>query len=126
MHFIDTNVLLRFLTPADSFYSQIRQALIALRTKGEQLCTTSQNIAEFWSVYTRPSDLVLKPAQIKRVYRHRQQVEETFRLLKQEFDWGERAQSEGADGAPAFGIDGAMIDPTSGTDSRADRLCFQT
>jgi putative transposase len=30
----------------------------------------------------------LKPAQIKRVYRHRQQVEETFRLLKQEFGWG--------------------------------------
>ena len=30
----------------------------------------------------------LKPAQIKRVYRNRQQVEEAFRLLKQEFGWG--------------------------------------
>lgn len=55
MHFIDTNVLLRFLTPGDFFYPQIRQALISLRTKGEQLCTTSQNIAEFWNVCTRPS-----------------------------------------------------------------------
>lgn len=38
--------------------------------------------------YWVTNDLALKPAQIKRVYRHRQQVEETFRLLKQEFGWG--------------------------------------
>ena len=30
----------------------------------------------------------LSPAQIKRQYRNWQQVEETFRLLKQEFGWG--------------------------------------
>ena len=29
-----------------------------------------------------------RPAQIKRQYRQRQQIEETFRLLKQEFGWG--------------------------------------
>jgi len=55
MHFIDTNVLLRFLTSGDPFYLKIRQALITLKTKGEQLCTSSQNIAEFWNVCTRPS-----------------------------------------------------------------------
>jgi hypothetical protein len=33
-------------------------------------------------------DLSLSPAQIKRVYRNRQQIEETFKLLKQEFGWG--------------------------------------
>jgi predicted nucleic acid-binding protein len=54
MHFIDTNVLLRFLTPGDPFYPMIRQALIGLRTKGERLCTSPQNIAEFWNVCTRP------------------------------------------------------------------------
>lgn len=32
--------------------------------------------------------LELKPAQIKRQYHLRQQIEETFRLLKQEFGWG--------------------------------------
>ena len=37
--------------------------------------------------YFVTNDLGLKPAQIKRAYRHRQQVEETFRLLKQEFGW---------------------------------------
>lgn len=38
--------------------------------------------------YWVTNDLGLNPAQIKRVYRRRQQIEETFRLLKQEFGWG--------------------------------------
>jgi hypothetical protein len=38
--------------------------------------------------YWVTNDLELKPAQIKRIYRKRQQIEETFRLLKQEFGWG--------------------------------------
>jgi len=38
--------------------------------------------------YWVTNDRALSPAQIKRQYRHRQQVEETFRLLKQEFGWG--------------------------------------
>jgi hypothetical protein len=38
--------------------------------------------------YWVTNDPALSPAQIKRQYRHRQQVEETFRLLKQEFGWG--------------------------------------
>jgi transposase len=38
--------------------------------------------------YWVTNDTALSPAQIKRVYRVRQQVEETFRLLKQEFGWG--------------------------------------
>jgi putative transposase len=38
--------------------------------------------------YFVTNDLSLSPARIKRVYRNRQQIEETFRLLKQEFGWG--------------------------------------
>jgi len=38
--------------------------------------------------YWVTNDLSIGPAQIKRVYRNRQQIEETFRLLKQEFGWG--------------------------------------
>ena len=34
------------------------------------------------------NDLEIKPAQVKQHYRVRQQIEETFRLLKQEFGWG--------------------------------------
>lgn len=38
--------------------------------------------------YYLTNDLSLSSAQVKRVYRMRQQVEEVFRLLKQEFGWG--------------------------------------
>lgn len=38
--------------------------------------------------YWVTNDLSLSPSQIKREYRKRQQIEETFRLLKQEFGWG--------------------------------------
>jgi hypothetical protein len=38
--------------------------------------------------YWVTNDLKLNPSQIKRQYRNRQQIEETFRLLKQEFGWG--------------------------------------
>lgn len=38
--------------------------------------------------YWVTNDLELSPSQSKRVYGRRQQVEETFRLLKQEFGWG--------------------------------------
>jgi hypothetical protein len=34
------------------------------------------------------NDLTLKPAQIKRAYGKRQQVEEAYRLLKQGVGWG--------------------------------------
>ena len=38
--------------------------------------------------YFVANDLELSPAKIKRQYRKRQQIEEVFRLLKQEFGWG--------------------------------------
>jgi putative transposase len=34
------------------------------------------------------NDLKIKPAEVKQHYRRRQQIEETIRLLKQEFGWG--------------------------------------
>jgi hypothetical protein len=38
--------------------------------------------------YWGTNDLTLTPCWVKAHYSHRQQIEETFRLLKQEFDWG--------------------------------------
>lgn len=38
--------------------------------------------------YFVTNDVQLQPAQVKAVYRTRQQIEEVFRLLKQEFGWG--------------------------------------
>lgn len=38
--------------------------------------------------YWGTNDLTLTPRAVKAQYSHRQQIEETFRLLKQEFGWG--------------------------------------
>jgi putative transposase len=38
--------------------------------------------------YWGTNDLTLTPREVKGQYSHRQQIEETFRLLKQEFGWG--------------------------------------
>ena len=55
MYLADTNILLRFLLRNDPAYSAIRQAVRTLKARGEQIVTTSQNMAEFWNVCTRPS-----------------------------------------------------------------------
>ena len=55
MYLADTNILLRFLLRNDPAYPTIRQAIRILKTRREHLVTTSQNIAEFWNVCTRPT-----------------------------------------------------------------------
>jgi hypothetical protein len=39
--------------------------------------------------YWGTNDPTLTPREVKAHYSHRQQIEETFRLLKQEFGWGD-------------------------------------
>lgn len=50
--------------------------------------------------YFVTNDVELSAAEVKAHYRHRQQIEETFRLLKQEFGWGgasaQKAQAQRA------------------------------
>jgi predicted nucleic acid-binding protein len=55
MYLADTNILLRFLLRNDPAYPAIRQAVRTLKSRGEQIVTTSQNMAEFWNVCTRPT-----------------------------------------------------------------------
>jgi predicted nucleic acid-binding protein len=55
MYLVDTNILIRFLLRGDPAYPHIRQAVRVLKARREQLVTTSQNIAEFWNVCTRPT-----------------------------------------------------------------------
>src|SRR5215831_4511703 len=54
-HLADTNILLRVSQRQDPNYDAIRKALHALRTSGAALHFTSQNLAEFWNVCTRPA-----------------------------------------------------------------------
>ncbi|MDX6288577.1 MAG: hypothetical protein QOH42_376 [Blastocatellia bacterium] len=57
MYLADTNILIRFLLRNDPAYPAIRQAVRTLKTRGEQIITTPQNMAEFWNVCTRPMTL---------------------------------------------------------------------
>src|SRR5262245_12235573 len=52
---VDTNILLRLRQAADPDYPTIRTALRLLRARGHDLVTTTQNLAEFWNVSTRPA-----------------------------------------------------------------------
>ena len=50
----DTNILLRFVAPTDPNHALVRDAIYSLLVSGEEVCYTSQNLAEFWNVCTRP------------------------------------------------------------------------
>ena len=50
---LDTNILLHLANEKAPEYSQTRAAIVALETRGERLCTASQNLIEFWAVATR-------------------------------------------------------------------------
>jgi predicted nucleic acid-binding protein len=52
---VDTGILLRLLDRSDLHHTDIRRALQRLRTRGDALVTSSQNLAEFWNVCTRPT-----------------------------------------------------------------------
>ncbi len=51
---VDSNVLIRCLQPRDPLFAAIDQSIEQLSRSGAVLCYTSQNLAEFWSVLTRP------------------------------------------------------------------------
>jgi|SRR6516164_3043037 hypothetical protein len=53
---IDSNILLRWVQPNDPDYSVVASAMETLAKQGAVLCYTSHNVAEFWSVGTRPVD----------------------------------------------------------------------
>lgn len=52
---VDTNVLLRLLSPSDPDHSTTRGAVDVLVARGDRLSYSPQNLVEFWSVCTRPS-----------------------------------------------------------------------
>jgi predicted nucleic acid-binding protein len=55
-YLVDTNILLRLVQPDSPEYGTIRQCTDRLWERGAQLFYTSQNLAEFWNVCTRPAD----------------------------------------------------------------------
>jgi predicted nucleic acid-binding protein len=55
-YLVDTNILLRLVQPDSPEYGIIRQCTDGLWERGADLFYTSQNLAEFWNVCTRPAD----------------------------------------------------------------------
>jgi predicted nucleic acid-binding protein len=53
----DTNVLLRWVQPADPLNAVASAAVEALLDQGERVYVTPQNFVEFWSVATRPASV---------------------------------------------------------------------
>jgi predicted nucleic acid-binding protein len=51
---VDTNILLRWAKPDDRDHLLVRTAIDGLLRRETVLCYTSQNLAEFWNVCTRP------------------------------------------------------------------------
>ncbi|MGA2904833.1 MAG: PIN domain-containing protein [Candidatus Korobacteraceae bacterium] len=56
LYLIDSNVVLRWVQPSDPDYSAVASALETLAERGDILCYTSQNLAEFWNTCTRPTN----------------------------------------------------------------------
>ena len=52
---VDSGILLRLLERTDPQHGVIRDAVRALRGRGETLVTAPQNASEFWNVCTRPA-----------------------------------------------------------------------
>lgn len=78
---LDSNILIRWLQPRDPAFSVIEESIAQFAHEGSILCYTSQNLAEFWNVLTRPADrngYGLTPIQEDL---HAQQLERRFRLL---------------------------------------------
>ena len=57
-YLVETGVLLRLFDRTDPVHDDIRKGLQLLRQVGHSLAVSSQNIAEFWNVSTRPSSAV--------------------------------------------------------------------
>ncbi len=53
-YLVDTGVWLRLFDRTDTEHANIRAALQRLRANGDSLAVSSQVVAEFWNVSTRP------------------------------------------------------------------------
>lgn len=54
-YLVDTGVLLRLFDASDPEHQNIVSLFRLLRSRGDELIATAQNIAEFWNVSTRPA-----------------------------------------------------------------------
>src|SRR5258708_1658374 len=78
---VDSNILIRWVQPADPDFPLVEVALASLARTGAVLCYASQNPGEFWNASTRPVErngIRLSPSEIDRRARR---FESPLRLL---------------------------------------------
>ena len=81
LYLTDTNILVRISQREDPSFVMIRAALSSLRDSGARLCFTSQNLAEFWNVCTRPAQQNGYGLSIVETDRRAELIESSFTLL---------------------------------------------
>ena len=70
-YLLDTGILLRLVDDNDPQHALVEAAVGALGNQGETIVITTQNIAEFWNVATRPAannGLALPPAKVSDLF----------------------------------------------------------
>lgn len=82
LYLADTNILLRVSQREDPTYGMIRAVLSSLRAAGVILCFTSQNLAEFWNVCTRPASQNGYGLSVAETDRRAELIENSFALLR--------------------------------------------
>jgi predicted nucleic acid-binding protein len=82
---LDSNILIRWVQPANTDYPVVAAALESLARQGADFCYTSQNLGEFWNACTRPAErngFGLSPAETDR---RAALFESRLRLLPESF-----------------------------------------
>ena len=78
---VDTNILLRSAQPNHPLFSQATRAVSKLLRQNDSVFFCSQNIAEFWSVATRPARLNGLGFSHEEALREVASIEESLTLL---------------------------------------------
>lgn len=78
---LDTNILLRLVHPFESQPTLIAEAVTSLRSNGETLCYTSQNMSEFWNACTRPAKNNGYGLTVEQTERYARILENSFSIL---------------------------------------------
>lgn len=81
----DTNVVARWVIPHDPQFALARAPVVSLHQQGETVFITPQNIAEFWTVATRPAPPLANGMgrPIEQVITDVQSIEPFFPLLQE-------------------------------------------
>ena len=79
-YLVDTNILLRMVQSDSSEHPMIRECLTLLWEGGADLFFTSQNLAEFWNVCTRPAEKNGFGFSIERTHEHARLISSNLTL----------------------------------------------